>query len=537
MSTFEVPTTELSLVSDTLNNNDIYFTVDDALDVSGFGMFQYRLVALMGLFMTCDAMEVMLLSFLGPCIQCDWGITKEQEAMLTTSVFIGMMFGAWCFGNIADIIGRKKTLYLLAFSTLINSILSATSQNYMMLVIFRVLVGFCLGGFPVAFSYMIELCPSIYRGKLGVCMQIFWTIGTIFITCIVWIFLPITSWRFVLFIAALPILIVVSFISIIPESPRFLLVNNQVDEAYQILLNIAKLNKTTLPKGKLIINNYQTSNEEVSNYQHRNVLQVLWVLFSPGFRRSTILLWLIWFVNSFCYYGIAIMGTTSSLTSHDNHNITTIKNNTIFCNPNTNNPFVKDDYISIFINTISEIPGLFVGLIFIDTLGRRKSQAILFLISSFTLIFFTISIVKILDSISLFISRLCIYAAFNITYIYSTELYPTSIRTSAFGLANCFSRFGGMLAPFIGQDLVLRNMRSTSSFIFAICSFIACIAAFQLKIETSGKNLQDNFNIEDGLEMQITSSTGKHIRTEQGNYTTTNINNHNNEIYEQVVSL
>ena len=33
-------------------------------------------------------MEMLLLSFLGPCVKCEWGITSAQESLLTTIVFI-----------------------------------------------------------------------------------------------------------------------------------------------------------------------------------------------------------------------------------------------------------------------------------------------------------------------------------------------------------------------------------------------------------------------------------------------------------------
>ncbi len=44
----------------------------------------------MGFGWIADAMEVLLLSFLGPALRCEWDITPGQESSLTMAVFFGM---------------------------------------------------------------------------------------------------------------------------------------------------------------------------------------------------------------------------------------------------------------------------------------------------------------------------------------------------------------------------------------------------------------------------------------------------------------
>ena len=48
----------------------------------------------------------------------------------------------------------------------------------------------------------------------------------------------------------------------------------------------------------------------------------------------------------------------------------------------------------------------------------------------------------------LFVARASINGAFTVSYLMTPELYPTNIRTTASGIANSFSRLGGMLCPF-----------------------------------------------------------------------------------------
>ena len=51
------------------------YTVEQAIDYIGFGKFQMVFLAVTGLSWLCDAMEMMLLSFIGPAARCEWRLT------------------------------------------------------------------------------------------------------------------------------------------------------------------------------------------------------------------------------------------------------------------------------------------------------------------------------------------------------------------------------------------------------------------------------------------------------------------------------
>ena len=63
-----------------------------AIDFIGFGRFQLLLSLLVGFAFVADAMEMMILSILGPALGCtDWNISKYKQALLTTVVFLGKL--------------------------------------------------------------------------------------------------------------------------------------------------------------------------------------------------------------------------------------------------------------------------------------------------------------------------------------------------------------------------------------------------------------------------------------------------------------
>ena len=78
------------------------FTVDEAIEAIGFGMFQLRLTVFAALVWVSDAMEMMMLAVLAPAVQCLWSLSTYQEAMITTVVFVGMMIGSSPYGVICD---------------------------------------------------------------------------------------------------------------------------------------------------------------------------------------------------------------------------------------------------------------------------------------------------------------------------------------------------------------------------------------------------------------------------------------------------
>lgn len=83
------------------------YTVTQAVNALGFGWFQVKLSLCVGLCWMADSMEMTILSVLGPALHCDWGITRYQQALTTTIVFLGMMLSSTFWGQLSDRYGRK----------------------------------------------------------------------------------------------------------------------------------------------------------------------------------------------------------------------------------------------------------------------------------------------------------------------------------------------------------------------------------------------------------------------------------------------
>src|SRR5689334_11455556 len=55
--------------------------------------------------------------------------------------------------------------------------------------------------------------------------------------------------------------------------------------------------------------------------------------------------------------------------------------------------------------------------------------------------------VDILRTVLVLFARFWLAGAFAVIYVYSSELFPTVIRNTAFGVCICAHTFGGVMAP------------------------------------------------------------------------------------------
>jgi hypothetical protein len=74
------------------------YTTDGALTVMGFGKFQALVLAYAGMGWVAEAMELMQLSVLGPLVREEWNVSAQNESLLSSFVFVGMLIGACAWG-------------------------------------------------------------------------------------------------------------------------------------------------------------------------------------------------------------------------------------------------------------------------------------------------------------------------------------------------------------------------------------------------------------------------------------------------------
>lgn len=473
-------------------------TMDEALTAMGFGKYQILVLAYAGMGLISEAMEMMLLSFVGPAVQVEWGLSSNEESMITSVVFAGMLIGAYSCGVVSDNYGRRKGFLVTAIITSGAGFFSAIAPNYTALIVFRFLVGIGLGGGHVLLSWFLEFIPAPSRGTWVSVSSAFWTVGTILEAYLAWIVLPSLGWRWLLALSAIPSSFLLIFYSKTPESPRYLSSSGKTNDALQVLERIAIINKKKLPSG-ISLSDHKVA--KVTNLPSEDGHLLLltkahdmgwgssvqrgasvFTLLSPKLQRSTLLLWAVFFGNAFTYYGLVLLTTELS-------------NGNGKCTPTQRGSRRSADvgYRNVLITSFAEFPGKFLSAAMVDKIGRKGSMSSMLFLCCLFLAPLALNQSEGLVTL-LFGARICITASSTILYIYAPEIYPTAVRTTGVGVASSVGRIGGMLCPLVAVSLVHGCHTTASILLFQTVIFVSGVCVLLFPLETKGRDLTDDIS-------------------------------------------
>jgi MFS transporter, SP family, sugar:H+ symporter len=164
---------------------------------------------------------------------------------------LGCALGAWLAGRLADRWGRTRTMVLGSVMFLVSSVMTGLAFSVGDLILWRVVSGIGIGIASVmAPAYIAEISPAALRGRLGSLQQLAITLG-IFTALLsdqllqekaggpeeeLW--LGFAAWQWMFFVGVIPAAVYGILALLMPESPRYLLLKGQHDEARDILATV-----------------------------------------------------------------------------------------------------------------------------------------------------------------------------------------------------------------------------------------------------------------------------------------------------------
>ncbi|MBA0814953.1 hypothetical protein Gohar_020743 [Gossypium harknessii] len=173
-------------------------------------------------------------------IQEDLKISEVQEEVLVGILSIISLLGSLAGGRTSDIIGRKWTIAFAAVIFQIGAAIMTFAPSFQILMIGRVLAGVGIGfGVMIAPVYIAEISPTVDRGSLTSFPEIFINLGILLGYVSNYAFSGFSvhiNWRVMLAVGILPSVFIGFALFIIPESPRWLVMQNRVEDARSVLL-------------------------------------------------------------------------------------------------------------------------------------------------------------------------------------------------------------------------------------------------------------------------------------------------------------
>lgn len=225
-----------------------------------------KLLWIAGMGWTFDAMDVGLLAFLLAALQADWGLSAAQLGWIGSLNAAGMAVGAFVFGLMADRKGRKPVFIITLLLFSLGSGLTAVAGSLAVVLVLRFFIGMGLGGeLPVASTLVSESVAPHERGRVVVLLESFWAVGWLIAALIAYYVIPDYGWRTAMLLSALPALYALWLRAKLPEP-------------------VSRYTAQERPK--------------------LTIAQSMALIWSPQYRRATLMLWILWFCVVFSYYGI-----------------------------------------------------------------------------------------------------------------------------------------------------------------------------------------------------------------------------------------
>jgi putative MFS transporter len=382
--------------------------------------------------------------------------------LIASSTMIGMMFGSFVWGWVADKWGRRLAFMatVLIFSLFSGFTAAAFSVGFLLLI--RFVTGFGLGGaIPVDASILAEFSPARIRGYAGGILPLAFPVGTFLASWVALMIVPHFGWRMLFLVGVLPALLVVWMRRNVPESPRWLANRGRFAESCKGL-NYLGITDEAIEQSRIA-----TMNEPPAPVLPK---PDFWDLFTPEMRSRTAHTWIVWGLPAMASWGMTLWMPQFFIKLYG-LNIKTAISYTL--------------YISLV-----AIAGRLSAYLFLDKIGRKPftilgygmAGAFLLLVTQVhTGTYFAYSLAGYMYFIEM---GMCAITP------YTPEVYPLHIRGMGTSTAMGVGRIGGAAGPYLIGILMGTGRVELIWIVLGGALIAAAVATILIGIETKGRNLE-----------------------------------------------
>ncbi|MBM7598997.1 putative MFS transporter [Virgibacillus halotolerans] len=391
----------------------------DRLPRTGLRGITFMLIGLSYFFMFYD---LSIQGFIIPTIAEEFNLTSTQTAIPISFYLLGYPLGGYFLAVYGDRVGRRQALLITVIVVAFGSLMTALSWDMWSLTFFRFLVGAGSGAeIALASTITAEFSPAKKRGKY-LQMMYFWGAGGLTLTPFISLALIDFQygWRIITAIGGIvAILLIFLRKNHLPESPRWLVANNKIEEAKKQIDEIERFCEEKTGEKLPEVYNVPIEQENEGNE--------LKTLFKPPYVKRviiTLLFWCLWLVatNGYLTYGPTIISNAGA--------------------------GLVDGNLFAALGYLGTPVGAILAFWFVDSLERKVSMFIITVIFAVGLILITFTHSTLLVFLGAFFISFCI-AAQSIAYGYMAEIFPTRIRATGVVVTDSGGNLTGIVTPFI----------------------------------------------------------------------------------------
>ncbi len=430
--------------------------------LKGYGYaVRIALIASLGGFLF--GFETAVISGAEKTIQKLWQLDSFWQGFTVASSLIGTVIGSVVAALPAQKFGRKTVLTGIALMYLASAIGCAVTSSWILFIIFRMIGGLAVGASSVVGPmYISEVSPARIRGRLAGSFQVNIVVGILiaYLTNYILSGLGEEAWRWMFGIMLVPAALFAILLRSIPESPRWLLMNNRPEEAEKVFLKV----------GEGDISNYRLDANDASVkpdslFQKKYSKPVAFAVLLAMFNQLS-------GINAIIYYAPRIF----EMAGFD-----------------TSNAFMQSVYIGI-----ANLAFTLLAMSLIDKFGRKK----LLIIGSFGMILFLLLTASAFyhpeHSSPMVIYYLVGFIAFfafsqgAVIWVFISEIFPNSVRSQG-GSLGSFTHW--IMAAIISWTfpIIVEGSRMGGFYSFAFyCAMMVLHLFFVWRFlpETKGKSLE-----------------------------------------------
>nr|XP_012805014.1 solute carrier family 22 member 14 [Jaculus jaculus] len=378
---------------------------------------------------------------------------EPSKEMVHTINLAGILSGSLIFGSISDRFGRYPAVLLSLLGMAIFGFGTAFVGSFRQYLFFRFMVSQAVVGYVISsVSLVMEWLVGEHRAHAIILEHCFFAVGHLAVSGFAY---GIPHWRLLFLVGGMPMLPFVSYIWIVQESPRWLMMKGKVEEAKKALCYAADMNKTLIPPSLLKelhpLGKKLTKASILDFYNNKHLFKVVMAMGC------------VWFTVSYTYFSM-------------NRKM---------------KQFGMNVYFGQVILGIMDVPARLCYIFFLEQIGRKWSLTLTLTqatIISFILLFLPQEL-KSTMVVVLVLGQFTLASTVTVFFIYTAELLPTVLRSTGLGMVSLSWAAGAILSLTIFSQI----SSQLPIFLCCICSILA-LCFTSLVPETQDQPLYDSLH-------------------------------------------